>query len=93
MNMVRLWGGGQFEHDAFYELCDELGLMVWHDMMFSCAIYPGDAAFLASVEKELAHQLRRLRYRHEIAYYAPVRYRHRPAVGYLLLKKRYYGAV
>ena len=50
MNMVRLWGGGQFEHDAFYELCDELGLMVWHDMMFSCAIYPGDAAFLASVE-------------------------------------------
>lgn len=61
MNMVRLWGGGQFEHDAFYELCDELGLMVWHDMMFSCAIYPGDAAFLASVEKELAHQLRRLR--------------------------------
>ncbi|MGN0853517.1 MAG: glycoside hydrolase family 2 protein, partial [Kiritimatiellia bacterium] len=61
MNMIRLWGGGQFEHDAFYEICDELGLMVWHDMMFSCAIYPGDAAFLASVEKELAHQLRRLR--------------------------------
>ncbi len=61
MNMLRLWGGGQFEHDAFYEICDELGIMVWHDMMFSCAIYPGDAAFLGSVEKELAHQLRRLR--------------------------------
>ena len=61
MNMVRLWGGGQFEHDAFYETCDALGLMVWHDMMFSCAIYPGDAAFLGSVAQELAHQLRRLR--------------------------------
>ena len=61
MNMLRLWGGGQFEHDAFYEACDELGLMLWHDMMFSCAIYPGDDAFLGSVEKELAHQLRRLR--------------------------------
>lgn len=61
MNMLRVWGGGQFEHDAFYETCDELGLMLWHDMMFSCAIYPGDAAFLASVEAELAHQLRRLR--------------------------------
>jgi len=61
MNMLRLWGGGQFEHDAFYELCDEMGVMIWHDMMFSCAIYPGDAAFLGSVEKELAHQLRRLR--------------------------------
>ena len=61
MNMLRLWGGGQFEHDAFYEICDELGLMIWHDMMFSCAIYPGDDAFLGSVKLELAHQLRRLR--------------------------------
>lgn len=61
MNMLRVWGGGQFEHDAFYEICDELGLMLWHDMMFSCAIYPGDATFLGSVERELAHQLRRLR--------------------------------
>ena len=61
MNMLRLWGGGQFEHDAFYETCDELGLMIWHDMMFSCAIYPGDKAFLDSVREELAHQLRRLR--------------------------------
>ena len=61
MNMLRLWGGGQFEHDDFYEICDELGLMVWHDMMFSCAIYPADEAFLGSVKDELAHQLRRLR--------------------------------
>ncbi len=61
MNMIRVWGGGQFEQDAFYEICDELGLMIWHDMMFSCAIYPGDKAFLDSVREELAHQLRRLR--------------------------------
>ena len=61
MNMIRLWGGGQFEHDAFYEICDELGLLVWHDHMFSCAVYPGDESFLAETELELSHQLRRLR--------------------------------
>jgi len=61
MNMIRLWGGGQFEEDAFYGICDELGLMVWHDFMFSCSLYPSDKAFLAEVEAELAHQIRRLR--------------------------------
>ena len=61
MNMIRLWGGGQFEDDCFYNTCDELGLMVWHDFMFSCALYPSDRAFLGEVEAELAHQLRRLR--------------------------------
>ncbi|MCL1920984.1 MAG: glycoside hydrolase family 2 protein [Kiritimatiellaeota bacterium] len=61
MNMIRLWGGGQFEADEFYEICDELGLMVWHDFMFSCSLYPSDKAFLAEVQAELAHQIRRLR--------------------------------
>lgn len=61
MNMVRLWGGGQFEDDVFYQTCDALGLMVWHDFMFSCALYPSDPAFLGEVRAELAHQLRRLR--------------------------------
>ncbi|MDR2850111.1 MAG: glycoside hydrolase family 2 protein [Verrucomicrobiota bacterium] len=61
MNMVRLWGGGQFEDDVFYQTCDELGLLVWHDFMFSCGLYPSDRAFTAEVEAELAHQLRRLR--------------------------------
>ncbi len=61
MNMIRVWGGGQFESDEFYELCDELGLLLWHDFMFSCAMYPGDERFLAGVRAELRHQLRRLR--------------------------------
>lgn len=61
MNMIRLWGGGQYEKDCFYEICDELGVLVWHDHMFSCAVYPADEAFLSEVEMELSHQLRRLR--------------------------------
>ena len=61
MNMVRLWGGGQFEKDCFYDICDELGLLIWHDFMFSCAVYPGDKRFLDNVEAETVHQIRRLR--------------------------------
>ena len=61
MNMIRLWGGGQFEKDCFYDLCDELGLLVWHDFMFSCAVYPSNDGFLADVGAETEHQVRRLR--------------------------------
>ena len=61
MNMIRLWGGGQYEKDVFYDTCDELGLLVWHDMMASCAVYPGDDRFLGQIRAELSHQLRRLR--------------------------------
>ena len=61
MNMIRLWGGGQYEHDVFYDLCDELGLMVWHDMMFSCALYPTDEDFLAEVDAEIRFQVMRLK--------------------------------
>ncbi len=62
MNMIRLWGGGQYEKDCFYDLCDELGLLVWHDQMFSCAVYPAYDAFLADVRDETDYQLRRLQH-------------------------------
>ena len=60
MNMIRVWGGGQYEHEAFYDICDEMGILLWHDFMFSCAVYPGDEAFLSQVRAETIHQLRRL---------------------------------
>jgi beta-mannosidase len=62
-NMIRVWGGGVYEHEAFYDLCDELGLMVWQDFMFACTLYPGDPAFRQSVRREATAQVRRLRHR------------------------------
>ena len=62
MNMLRVWGGGIYESDHFYSLCDELGLLVWQDFMFACTLYPGDAAFRASIRLEARHQIRRLRH-------------------------------
>lgn len=60
MNMLRVWGGGQYERDDFYALCDEKGLLVWHDFMFACALYPATPEFLANVRQEARHQVKRL---------------------------------
>jgi beta-mannosidase len=61
MNMLRVWGGGIYEHDDFYELSDEMGILVWQDFMFGCSLYPGDQAFLDNVRQEAIDNVKRLR--------------------------------
>lgn len=66
-NMLRIWGGGIYEQDVFYELCNENGILVWQDFMFACSMYPGDEAFLSSVRAEAEDNVRRLRNHPSIA--------------------------
>jgi beta-mannosidase len=61
MNMIRHWGGGYYETDDFYDICDELGIMVWQDFMFGGAMVPGDLAFQENVRAEVTEQVKRLR--------------------------------
>jgi beta-mannosidase len=67
MNMLRTWGGGYYEEDVFYDLCDEMGILVWQDFMFACSMYPGDEAFLESVRAEATDNVVRLRNHPSIA--------------------------
>ncbi|KAI1330618.1 glycoside hydrolase family 2 protein [Xylariaceae sp. FL0255] len=60
-NMVRVWGGGIYEQDSFFNACDELGVMVWQDFAFACASYPTYKSYLDSVEEEARQNVRRLR--------------------------------
>jgi beta-mannosidase len=66
-NMIRVWGGGLYERDFFYQECDRLGLLVWQDFMFACALYPVTEPFLESVRKEVRHQIRHLMHHPSIA--------------------------
>ncbi|HBP38246.1 MAG TPA: beta-mannosidase, partial [Clostridiales bacterium] len=60
-NMLRVWGGGLYERDIFYRLCDQAGILIWHDFMFACSEYPDDQDwFVREVENELEYQTRHL---------------------------------
>lgn len=62
MNMLRVWGGGIYEDDHFYDLCDSLGIYIWQDFMFAGTMVPGDDAFFANVREEVKYQVKRLRH-------------------------------
>jgi beta-mannosidase len=61
MNMLRAWGGGIYEDDYFYELCDQMGLLVWQDFMFACGMYPSDDLFIENITREITWQVKRLK--------------------------------
>ncbi|MFW6286685.1 MAG: beta-mannosidase, partial [Candidatus Sumerlaeota bacterium] len=68
MNMVRVWGGGIYEEDAFYDACDELGICVWQDFMFACAAYPTfDEDYMESVKQEARDNIKRIRHHASLA--------------------------
>lgn len=67
MNMLRVWGGGVYEDDLFYDLADEAGIMIWQDFMFGCSMYPGDMEFLGTVREEAIYNINRLKHHAALA--------------------------
>lgn len=67
MNMLRIWGGGFYEEEDFYDLCDEYGILIWQDFVFACSIYPDREDFFANVREEAIQNVRRLRHRASLA--------------------------
>ena len=67
MNMIRVWGGGVYEDDYLYELCDKHGILIWQDFMFACSTYPADDEFLANIRQEAIDNVKRLRNHSSIA--------------------------
>ena len=67
MNMLRVWGGGIYEDDYFYELCDKYGIMVWQDFMFACSLYPAEGELLENIKQEAIDNVKRLRNHPSIA--------------------------
>ncbi|MCP4404968.1 MAG: glycoside hydrolase family 2 protein [bacterium] len=68
MNMLRVWGGGIYENDVFYELCDRYGICVWQDFMFACSAYPAfDEQFMENVRREIEQNVAHLRHHPSIA--------------------------
>ena len=61
MNMLRVWSGGIYENDVFYDLCDEYGIMIWQDFMFACSMYPAEGALLDNIHQEAVDNVKRLR--------------------------------
>lgn len=67
MNMIRVWGGGIYEDDYFYDLCDNMGILVWQDFPFACNIYPYFEEFIESVKNEVIQNIKRLRHHPSLA--------------------------
>jgi beta-mannosidase len=66
--MLRVWGGGFYEEERFYDLCDRYGILVWQDFVFSCAIYPlTDSTFVENIRHEVIENIHRLRHRASLA--------------------------
>jgi beta-mannosidase len=62
LNMLRVWGGGIYENSKFYNICDELGLLVWQDFMFACGIYPNNRRFIKNIDEEFKQNINKLQH-------------------------------